>query len=183
MCFNERNCIIYQVDSVCQWPGRPGLNPRSSHAKDLKKWYLIPPCLTLSIIRYVSRVKCSNPGKGVAPSPTPWCSSYWRGKLQVANFTLLKLCKFCAHSSCEFHPWNIGRQKRKKKTTKKLFSIAVEIMRNVQNIGHNFKIQPKVFNSYLKYSINEYVEWNIGKHLEFYHLAYVEVFFFFFFFF
>ena len=34
----------------------------------------MPPCLTLSIIRYGSRVKWSNPGKGVAPSPTPWCS-------------------------------------------------------------------------------------------------------------
>ena len=41
----------------------------------LKKWYLMPPCLTLSIIRYGSRVKRSNPGKGVAPSPTPWCSN------------------------------------------------------------------------------------------------------------
>ena len=40
----------------------------------LKKWYLMPFCLTLSIIRYRSRVKWSNPGKGVAPSPTPWCS-------------------------------------------------------------------------------------------------------------
>ena len=40
----------------------------------LKKWYLMPPCLTLSIIRYGSRVKWSNPGKGVAPSPTTWCS-------------------------------------------------------------------------------------------------------------
>ena len=40
----------------------------------LKKWYLMPPCITLSIIRYGSRVKWSNPGKGVAPSPTPWCS-------------------------------------------------------------------------------------------------------------
>ena len=36
----------------------------------LKKWYLMPPCLTLSIIRYGSRVKWSNPGKGVAPFPT-----------------------------------------------------------------------------------------------------------------
>ena len=34
----------------------------------------MPPCLTLSIIRYGSRVKWSNPGKGVAPSPTHWCS-------------------------------------------------------------------------------------------------------------
>ena len=44
---------------------------------------MIPPCLTLSIIRYVSRVKWSNPGKGVAPSPTPRCSSYWKGSLLV----------------------------------------------------------------------------------------------------
>ena len=43
----------------------------------------IPPCLTLSIVRYGSRVKWSNPGKGVAPSPTPWCSSYQKGSLRV----------------------------------------------------------------------------------------------------
>ena len=40
----------------------------------LKKWYLMPPCLKLSIIRYGSRVKWSNPGKGVEPYPTPLCS-------------------------------------------------------------------------------------------------------------
>ena len=28
----------------------------------LKKWYLMSPCLTLSIIRYVTRVKWNNPG-------------------------------------------------------------------------------------------------------------------------
>ena len=37
--------------------------------KKKKKRYLMPPCLTLSIIMYVSRVKWSNLGKGVAPSP------------------------------------------------------------------------------------------------------------------
>ena len=42
----------------------------------LKKRYLISTCLTISIIRHGSRVKCSNLGKGVAPSPTPWGSSY-----------------------------------------------------------------------------------------------------------
>ena len=45
---------------------------------------MIPPSLTLSNIRYVSRVKWSNPGKWVAPSPTPQCSSYWKGSLLVA---------------------------------------------------------------------------------------------------
>ena len=49
----------------------------------LKKWYLMPPCLALSIIRYGSRVKWSNPGKGVSPFPPPWCSSYRKGSLRV----------------------------------------------------------------------------------------------------
>ena len=50
----------------------------------LLKWYLIPPCLTLSNICYVSRVKLSYRRKGVAPSPTPRCSRYWKGSLLVA---------------------------------------------------------------------------------------------------
>ena len=66
-----------------------------SHRR-LEKCYLMPPCLTLSIMRYGSRVKWSNPGKGIAPSSTPWCSSYRKGSLRVTpdygrqlNFTLL----------------------------------------------------------------------------------------------
>ena len=63
-------------------PGRPVSSSRLRHIKDSKKWYLIPPCLTLSIIRYISRV-VEQSGEGVAPSLTPWCSSYWKGSLQV----------------------------------------------------------------------------------------------------
>ena len=43
--------------------------------QSLKKWYLIPPCLILSIIRYISRVKGNNSGKGITPSTTHLCSS------------------------------------------------------------------------------------------------------------
>ena len=50
----------------------------------LKKGLLMTPCLTLRILKYVSRVKWSNPGNGVAPSPTPRCSSYWKGSFPVA---------------------------------------------------------------------------------------------------
>ena len=50
----------------------------------------MPPCLTLSIIRYGSRVKWSNPGRGVAPSPIPWCSNYQKGSLWV---TLDNVCQ------------------------------------------------------------------------------------------
>ena len=45
---------------------------------------MIPSWLILSNIRYVSRVKWSNPGNGIAPSPTPRCSSYWKGSLLVS---------------------------------------------------------------------------------------------------
>ena len=44
---------------------------------------MIPPCLTLSNILYISRVKWSNEGKGVVPSPTPLCYSYWKRSLLV----------------------------------------------------------------------------------------------------
>ena len=49
----------------------------------LQKYYLMPPCLTLSIIRYGPRLKWRNPGKGVAPSTTPWCSSCRKGNLRA----------------------------------------------------------------------------------------------------
>ena len=61
-----------------------GVQSKVESYQRLQKWYLIPPCLTLSIIRYVSRVKWNNPGKKVLPSPTPQCSSYWKGSLWVA---------------------------------------------------------------------------------------------------
>ena len=44
-----------------------GVQSQVESYQRLTKWYLIPPCLTNDIIRYVSRVKWSNPGKGVAP--------------------------------------------------------------------------------------------------------------------
>ena len=40
--------------------------------KIFTKWYLMLPCLTLSIVKCGSRLKWSNPGNGVAPSPTRW---------------------------------------------------------------------------------------------------------------
>ena len=48
-----------------------------------KKLYLIPPSLTLRNIRYISRVKWSNPGKGVASPPPPLCISIGKGSLLV----------------------------------------------------------------------------------------------------
>ena len=45
--------------------------------------YLILSCLTLSNISYISRVKWSNSGKGLAPSPTPRCSSYWKASFLI----------------------------------------------------------------------------------------------------
>ena len=66
-----------------------GVQSQVASYQRLKKWYLIPPCLALSKIRYILRVKWSNQGKGVVPSPTSWCSSYWKGSLLVTNYSLL----------------------------------------------------------------------------------------------
>ena len=63
-------------------PGLRGSIPGRVIAKS-QKWYL-RPCSTLSSIKYVWSVKWRNPGKGVAPSPTPPCISYWKGSLRIA---------------------------------------------------------------------------------------------------
>ena len=80
--FNEKYELVKWVLSL-PMAGETRVQSQIESYERLKKWYLIPSCLTLSIIRYVSRVKWSNPGKGVAPSTTPQCSSYWKGSLQV----------------------------------------------------------------------------------------------------
>ena len=59
----------------------------------------MPVCLALSIIRLGSRVKWNNPGKEVAPSPTPQGSSFERGAFgspstKVTNCTYLFLYSF-----------------------------------------------------------------------------------------
>ena len=99
-------------------------NPRLSNTKDSKKWYLMPPCSTLSIIRYGSRVKWSNPGKGVVPSPTPWCSSYRKRCLQVTLnygrllYLLYLLPSQIWHGSFYSGGATILLQKKKKKKKK-----------------------------------------------------------------
>ena len=48
-----------------------------------QKWYLMPPCLTLNIIRYKVRVEWSNIWNRIVLSPSPRCSSYWKGSFRV----------------------------------------------------------------------------------------------------
>ena len=87
--------------------------------KRLKKWYLIHPCLTLGIIRYVSKVKWSNPGEGVAPSPTSltFCSSV---DVKTVEYLLIAitlrsaLIRFVSHESCSYSI-EMSAQKTKQK--------------------------------------------------------------------
>ena len=70
MCVCDRDIgLMSRVFAICSgdWSSIPGrVIPKTK-----KKLYLMPPCSTLSIVR----VKWSNLGNGVAPSPTPHCSS------------------------------------------------------------------------------------------------------------
>ena len=75
-------------------PGDRGSIQVKSYQRLKKKWYLMPPCLALSIIRYRSRVKWSNPGNGVVPSLHLSVVAIEKGAFgssltKVANFTFL----------------------------------------------------------------------------------------------
>ena len=64
--------------------GPGGLGSILGHVISKTLKMVLDTSLTLSNIRYVSRVKWNNPGKGVAPFHTPRCSSYRKGSLRVA---------------------------------------------------------------------------------------------------
>ena len=46
-----------------------------------QKMVLVAILLNTQHYKVLSRVKWSHPGKGVAPFPTPWCSSYRKREL------------------------------------------------------------------------------------------------------
>ena len=85
------NCLY--VCSLCQ------TDTRRSSIFSYKKWYLMPLCLTFTIISYGSRVKWSSPRKGVAPSPTPWCNRYQKERLRVILDYGRQLYLFLFHKS------------------------------------------------------------------------------------
>ena len=81
--FNFKYSILH-TGPLAKWVvftnGQEDWSSRLSHNQRL----LMPLCLTLSIICYGLKVKWDNPGKGEVPFPTPQCSSYWKGSLQLA---------------------------------------------------------------------------------------------------
>ena len=81
-------------------PGNRGSIPGLVISKT-KKIVLDASLLSTQHLRYGSRIKWSNPGKRVAPFPTPRWSSYWKrepsapSSVTVANFTYITcLLKF-----------------------------------------------------------------------------------------
>ena len=82
-----------------------GVQSQVESYQRLKKWYLIPRCLTFSIIRYVAREKWSNLGKRVVPTLIPQCCSFWKGSLWVTLayncqlFTIYFIIHLFAHYS------------------------------------------------------------------------------------
>ena len=59
-----------------------GFNPRSSHTKD-SKMVLDASLLNTQHYKVWIKGKVEQSREGVAPSPTPWCSSYRKGSLRV----------------------------------------------------------------------------------------------------
>ena len=90
--FSVRPGYLHNSESIGRWLATRGSIPCQVLPKT-QKWFLMPPCLIFSFLRYGLRVKWFNPGKGVAPSPTSrYCSFYKKGALgspstTVSNFT------------------------------------------------------------------------------------------------
>ena len=95
---------------------KTGIRFQVESCQKLLKWYLIPPFLTLCIIKYISRVMWSHPGKGIAPFPTRWCSSYWKGSLWV-TFDYSRQLYFYINANMD--PWWVGTWLNIFPTTKK----------------------------------------------------------------
>ena len=74
-CFIRTGTIHFLIEEslFANGPGDLGSIPGQVIPKTLK---MVLDTSWLNNIRYVSRIKWINPGKGVAPSPTPLCSSY-----------------------------------------------------------------------------------------------------------
>ena len=130
------------------------------------------PYLKLSDIRYVSRVKWNNPEKGVAPSPTPRCSSYWKGSFLVnlnwretilQLFTLyLKLSKL-THEILHYSFWsdsticweNISIYK-----PKNLVGLYHYFYKSVLTVNYQLEEQYWKMTNTIRNSINYFVSFN-----------------------
>ena len=95
--YNWSTSLILDPYPLCQWTSTLGIMERMS-ANGLGDWGSIPVCVTpkkkkkkkkkkvldaslLNTQHYKVWIKGKwrDPEKGVVPSPTPWCSSYWEG--------------------------------------------------------------------------------------------------------
>ena len=107
-----------------------GVQSQVESYQRLKKWYLIPPCLTLSIIRYGSKVMWSNPWNRVAPSLHLSVVANKKGAFgslstMVANFIYLRYkcniktifhfltCIFTSYHSLFYFYYSLKRRRRR----------------------------------------------------------------------
>ena len=86
----ERVMTFFVISATC-WVGRVFTNDPGHQGSipDPVIWKTLKMVLDASLlnIQYSKvwiKVKWSIPGKGVASFPTPWCSSYWKGSLQLS---------------------------------------------------------------------------------------------------
>ena len=71
-----------------------GVQSQVESYQRLKKWYFIPLALILGVIRYGSRVKWINSGKGVALSPIVAIEkgAFGSHSTTVTDFTYIRVC-------------------------------------------------------------------------------------------
>ena len=124
-------------------PGDQGSIPSQVIPKT-QKMILDATLLSTQYYKVRIKVKWSNPGNGVAPSPTPWCSSYWKGSRQITLdyvhqlyfFFFLLLIKRSEVPTSEFK--KVGKESLVKKVGKESLVKKVGKESLVKKVGRLF---------------------------------------------
>ena len=77
--------------------------------------------------------------KGVVPSPTPRCSSYWKGNLQVTNYSQIhRVKKSCAANKTFIRWWLLDQTCFKAKALLLLTQSILSVSYDTPNFHHGF---------------------------------------------
>ena len=81
--------VLAQFDGDDDVSKETGVQPQVESFQRFQKTVLGASLLNMQHYKVQIKGKWRNPGKEIAPSSTPQCSSYWKRSLRVALFTYL----------------------------------------------------------------------------------------------
>ena len=126
----------------------------------------MPPSLTLRIVRFVSRIKWSNPGNGVAPFLTPWFSRYRKGRLLFSLNFCRQFYLFYIYLPYRFTADNVNFSVDEVKIVFRVLLLGEGHSREVKRtkLHSVFELEtPILFPEIIPVSLSACFNWNMGS--------------------